>query len=391
MSEAGKGSSSGSQRLVPQQFMAQALQLAEQGLYTTDPNPRVGCLVVKDGQVVGRGWHRRAGEPHAEVHALQEAGEQARGATLYVTLEPCSHHGRTPPCAEAVLRSGVRRVVVAMRDPNPQVAGRGLEMLRQAGIEVEVGVLEKQARELNIGFVSRMERGRPWVRCKLAMSLDGRTAMASGESFWITGPAARQDVQRLRARSSAVITGVGTLLHDNPSMNVRAAELGKPSLDESQIRQPLRVVVDSGLRGRPDAKLFGLEGDTLVAYGPSRVAADAVQEFQARGITLLPLDENEAGLDLAQLLKELAARGCNEVLVEAGAGLSGAFMRAGLIDELWVYMAPKLMGSSARPLLDLPEVTTMAESVPLELQDVRQVGQDLRLIYSPPAPAKANL
>lgn len=382
MSDAGNGSSN-----CPQRFMAQALQLAEQGLYTTDPNPRVGCLVVKDGQVIGRGWHRRAGEPHAEVHALREAGEQARGATLYVTLEPCSHHGRTPPCAEAVIRSGVSRVVVAMRDPNPQVAGQGLDKLRQAGIDVEVGVLEQQARELNIGFVSRMERGRPWVRCKLAMSVDGRTAMASGESFWITGPAARQDVQRLRARSSAVVTGIGTVLHDNPSLNVRAAESG---LDEAWIRQPLRVVLDPDLRGRADAKVFGLAGDTLVACRPSRAEGAVAQDFRARGINLLPLAERDTGLDLARLLEELAARGCNEILVEAGAGLSGAFMRAGLIDELWVYMAPKLMGSSARPLLDLPNITTMAESISLELRDVRQIGQDLRLVYSPAAPTKAN-
>lgn len=385
MSDLGTGSNN-----CPEQFMAQALQLAEQGLYTTDPNPRVGCLVVKDGQIVGRGWHRRAGEPHAEVHALREAGEQARGATLYVTLEPCSHHGRTPPCAEAVIRSGVARVVAAMRDPNPLVAGRGLDMLRQAGIETQVGVLEAQARELNIGFVSRMERGRPWVRCKLAMSLDGRTAMASGESFWITGPAARRDVQRLRARSSAILTGVGTVLHDNPSLNVRSAELDVPGLDESLIRQPLRVVVDPSLRMPPDAKLLGLDGNALVVHGQSRGQA-SVQDFQARGIALLPLEEQDGGLDLRQLLEELAARGCNELLVEAGAGLSGAFLRAGLIDELWVYVAPKLMGSSARPLFGLPEITSMSDSLPLELRDVRRVGQDLRLIYAPAVSAESKI
>lgn len=363
-------------------YMAQALRLAEQGLYTTDPNPRVGSLLVKDGQVIGQGWHQRAGEPHAEVYALRAAGEAARGATLYVTLEPCSHHGRTPPCAEAVVGAGIARAVVAMRDPNPLVGGRGLERLRQAGIQVTLGVLEAQARALNPGFVSRMERGRPWVRCKLAMSLDGRTAMASGESFWITGPAARRDVQRLRARSSAIITGIGTVLQDDPALTVRAAELGLAGVEDSALRQPLRVVVDSGLRIRPDARLVGLPGDILLAHGPGVDPAKR-QTLAERGAQLLELPKAaDGGLDLRVLLEELARRGCNEVLVEAGAQLSGAFVRAGLVDELWVYQAPKLLGSAARPLLWMPGIERMDQALALHLQDLRRIGQDLRLIFT---------
>src|SRR5690554_4097435 len=256
MSEAGKGSSSGSQRLVPQQFMAQALQLAEQGLYTTDPNPRVGCLVVKDGQVVGEGWHKRAGEPHAEVHALQQAGTQAQGATAYVTLEPCSHHGLTPPCAHALAQAGVSRVVVAMQDPNPQVAGRGIAYLQGQGIQVDLlsGELADAARALNCGFVKRMEQGLPFVRLKLAMSLDGRTAMASGESQWITGPAARADVQELRARSSAILTGADTVMTDNARLTVRAQELPlSPELRDLALScPPLRFAIVGGFLVPPD-------------------------------------------------------------------------------------------------------------------------------------------
>ncbi len=358
-----------------------ALQLAEQGLYTTHPNPRVGCVVVRDGEIVGRGWHRRAGEPHAEVHALREAGDRAQGATLYVTLEPCSHFGRTPPCADAVVQAGVVRVVVAMQDPNPLVAGQGIERLRQAGIEVIVGVAEAEARKLNIGFVSRMERGRPWVRCKLAMSLDGRTAMASGESVWITGSAARRDVQRLRARSSAIITGVGTVEHDNPSLTLREAELDLANAAEVAQRQPLRVVLDRRLRIDPAAKLLDLPGSTLVVCGAEgRSRRVAVERDR---VQVMEVPERDGQLDLDQLLAELAKLECNEVMIEAGATLSGAFMRAGLVDELWIYMAPKLMGSSARPLLDMPEIGKMAEALNLTLQDVSPVGQDLRLIYSP--------
>src|SRR5690606_2677443 len=364
-----------------QDYMMLALQLAEQGLYTTHPNPRVGCVVVRDGEIVGRGWHRRAGEPHAEVHALREAGDRAQGATLYVTLEPCSHFGRTPPCADAVVQAGVARVVVAMQDPNPLVAGQGIERLRQAGIEVIVGVAEAEARKLNIGFVSRMERGHPWVRCKLAMSLDGRTAMASGESVWITGSAARRDVQRLRARSSAIITGVGTVEHDNPSLTVREAELDLANAAEVAQRQPLRVVLDRRLRVDPAAKLLDLPGNTLLVCGAEGRSRRAAVERDRVQVMELPARDGQ--LDLDQLLAELAKLECNEVMIEAGATLSGAFMRAGLVDELWIYMAPKLMGSSARPLLDMPEIGKMAEALNLKLQDVSPIGQDLRLIYSP--------
>ncbi|WP_213662590.1 bifunctional diaminohydroxyphosphoribosylaminopyrimidine deaminase/5-amino-6-(5-phosphoribosylamino)uracil reductase RibD [Stutzerimonas stutzeri] len=358
-------------------WMARALQLARKGLYSTHPNPRVGCVIVAAGEPVGEGWHVRAGEPHAEVHALRQAGEQARGATAYVTLEPCSHHGRTPPCAEALVKAGVSRVVAAMQDPNPQVAGRGLHLLRSAGIEVASGVLEAEARELNCGFIKRMESGLPFVRAKLAMSLDGRTAMASGESQWITGPAARAEVQRLRARSSVVLTGADTVLMDGARLTVRGPELGLDAEATALAlqRPPLRVLVDGRRRVPLDAPFFQA-GPALVATAMTGSA----EAYQVAGHELLVLGQQQ--VDLTALLRELAARGANEVLVEAGPRLVGAFARLGLIDEYQIFMAAKFLGSSARPLLELP-LERMSEARELKIVDIRAVGDDWKIVAIP--------
>lgn len=348
-------------------YMAQALCLAELGLNSTSPNPRVGCVMVREAQVVGEGWHQQAGMPHAEVHALQQAGAAARGATVYVTLEPCSHHGRTPPCADALIAAGVARVVAAMRDPNPQVAGRGLAQLQAAGIAVECGLMEEAARELNIGFVSRMTRGRPWVYTKVAASLDGKTALANGVSQWITGPAARQSVQLLRARCCAILTGVGTVLADDPQMNVRDIETS---------RQPLRVVVDSQLRTPPSAKI--LAGGALIVSAIEDAAK--IQALRTAGAEVLVLPNGNGRVDLARLLQVLAEREINEIMVEAGVTLNGAMLEANLIDELVLYMAPMLLGDTARGLFALPALKQMDERKNLVLRDVRQVGCDMRVI-----------
>ncbi|MDD2057147.1 bifunctional diaminohydroxyphosphoribosylaminopyrimidine deaminase/5-amino-6-(5-phosphoribosylamino)uracil reductase RibD [Pseudomonas sp. GD03860] len=359
-------------------YMSRALELARKGLYSTHPNPRVGCVIARDGQIVGEGWHVRAGEPHAEVHALRQAGELARGACAYVTLEPCSHHGRTPPCAEALVKAGVARVVAAMQDPNPQVAGQGLKRLAEVGIEVASGVLEAEARALNPGFLKRMEFGLPFVRAKLAMSLDGRTAMANGESQWITGPAARSAVQRLRARSSVVLTSAQSVLADNARMTVRGDELG---LDEQTTalalaRPPLRVLIDGRLRLPLDAPFFKA-GPALV------VTACAVDpRYADAGHELLSLPGEGGKVDLPALLHELAGRGVNEVLLEAGAGLVGAFAQRGLIDQYQIFVAAKFLGSSARPLLDLP-LNHMNEAVPLKITEMRAVGDDWRVTAVP--------
>lgn len=359
------------------QWMALALQLAEQGLYSTDPNPRVGCVLVKDGQLVGQGFHERAGEAHAEVHALAMAGEQAKGATAYVSLEPCAHFGRTPPCADALVKAGVSRVVSAMQDPNPLVAGKGHQRLRDAGVSVSYGLLAEQARALNPGFCKRMEQGLPYVRVKLAMSLDGRTAMASGESQWITGAAARTDVQRLRARSSAVVSGIDTVLLDQAALTVRMAECGLTAEQQQRRgeRQPLRVILDSRQRlaSQPQCRLLQQPGPILWCIDDRNPSPNLVAQVEALPLTRLP-----QGLDLTQLLRELGRRGCNEVLVEAGARLAGSFMRAGLVDELWVYMAPTLLGSQARPLLDWP-LGSMSEQQRLQIVDMRALGDDWRI------------
>ena len=349
-------------------MMARALQLAERGLWTTSPNPRVGCVLVREGEIVGEGWHERAGEPHAEVHALRAAGELARGATAYVTLEPCSHHGRTPPCAEALIGAGVSRVVAAMRDPNPLVAGNGLAMLQAAGIETACGLLENEARELNIGFVARMTRGRPWLRLKAAASLDGKTALNNGISQWITGLEARRDGHRWRARACAILTGIGTVRDDDPQLSVR--EVDTP-------RQPLRVVVDSKLDIPLTAKI--LRG------GPVLVAAAVDDEkransLRATGAEVVVLPNPHGKVELSGLLEELGRRGINEVHVEAGFKLNGSLLREGLVDELLLYLAPCLIGHDASGLFNLPELASLDGKHRLQVRDLRQIGEDIRLI-----------
>ncbi len=349
--------------------MARALQLAERGLYTTSPNPRVGCVLVKHDTVIGEGWHERAGEPHAEVLALRAAGEAVRGATAYVTLEPCSHHGRTPPCADALIAAGVARVVVAMQDPNPLVAGQGLAKLRAAGIDVECGLMEASARELNLGFFSRMTRGTPWVRSKIAASLDGRTALANGTSQWITGEAARRDVQHWRARSCAVLTGVGTVLADDPQLNVRGIETG---------RQPLRVVLDSQLRMSPKARILQ-DGKVLIYTASSDANKHAALQARGAEVVELSVGATHGQVDLSVVMRDLAQRGINEVLVEAGRILNGALFKAGLVDELVLYLAPQLLGDAARGMANLGELVQLDQRVELAWQDVRHVGNDLRI------------
>lgn len=351
--------------------MAHALRLAERGLHTTTPNPRVGCVIVKDGAIVGEGWHERAGEAHAEVHALRAAGDKARGATAYVSLEPCSHHGRTPPCANALIDAGVARVVAAMTDPNPQVAGQGLQLLTLAGIRAEVSLMADEARELNIGFVSRMTRHRPWLRLKTASSLDGKTALANGVSQWITGPSARADVQRWRARACAILTGVGTVRADDPKMNVRDLGIG---------RQPLRVIVDSQLNAPPGARLLG-PGTLVVGCVDETARGDALRATGAEVVVMPPGPDGR--VDLPLLLAELARRGCNEVHAEAGATLNGALLQAGLVDEWIAYLAPMAMGNPARGLFDVPELTEMDGCVRFALRDLRQLGDDIRLTLRP--------
>lgn len=348
--------------------MARALRLAGRGLFTTTPNPRVGCVIVVAGQIVGEGFHERAGAPHAEVHALAAAGERARGATAYVTLEPCSHHGRTPPCADALIAAGVRRVVAAMQDPDPRVAGAGLERLRAAGIEAAVGLLENEARELNLGFVSRHERGRPWVRVKTAASLDGRTALANGVSQWITSPEARRDGHCWRARACAIIAGIGTLQADDPRLTVREVET---------TRQPIRIVVDRHLEMSPAARVMQ-GGNVLVfcAQAPSK-RADALRRAGAEVITL---PDEHGKVDLQAMMRELARRKLNEIHVESGNRLNGALLRAGVVDELLVYLAPQLLGDIARGMFDLGELTRLEQRVSLSLRDVRRIGPDLRIV-----------
>jgi diaminohydroxyphosphoribosylaminopyrimidine deaminase/5-amino-6-(5-phosphoribosylamino)uracil reductase len=361
-------------------MMARAVQLARRGRYSAMPNPHVGCVLVREGHVIGEGFTCPAGGNHAEIEALRAAGDAA-GATAYITLEPCSHQGKTGPCADALIQAGVSRVVVALSDPNPQVAGKGLEKLRAAGIEVDCGLLESEARRIIPGFIARMTRGRGRLRAKLAMSLDGRTAMASGASQWITGPAARQDVQRLRAESCAIVTGVGTVLADDCALTVRPGELNLPSEAEELVgaRQPLRVVLDSSLQTPLDAKVVDGSAPTLLCHD-EMVAVPAT--FAVGTNQLLALPRNDRGLNLEMLLEYLAAQQCNEILVESGPRLAGALLQAGLLDELIVYMAPALLGDRARPLLELP-LDTMADKVQLKLEDVRKIGSDWRFTAIP--------
>jgi len=349
------------------EMMRRALALAEKGLTTTTPNPRVGCVITRGERVVAEGWHERAGGPHAEAAALAAAGSEAKGATVYLTLEPCSHQGRTPPCADALVRAGVSRVVAAMRDPNPE-ARHGGERLAAAGIRFEVGLLEEDAREINIGFVRRVTRGRPWVRMKIAATLDGRTALANGRSQWITGPEARADGHRWRARACAVLTGIGTVKADNPRLTVR---------EVATARQPLRVVIDSRLETPPDALILE-GGNVLVFSGIDDAARRKALENRGAEVCVLP---NAAGkVELPKMLAELARRGTNELHVEAGVKLNGSLVREGCVDEFLIYLAPSLLGDAAQGMVNLPEMTSLEERVRLRLHAVERVGDDLRII-----------
>ena len=351
-----------------QQHMAEALRLAEKGLFTATPNPRVGCVIVRDGQAVGAGWHEKTGGPHAEVMALRAAGARARGATAYVSLEPCSHHGRTPPCVDTLIEAGIARVVAAMQDPNSQVAGSGFARLRAAGIEVESGLMQDEARELNIGFVSRMSRGRPWVRTKIAASLDGRTALANGQSQWITGPEARRDGHAWRARACAVLTGIGTVRNDDPQLNVREVET---------TRQPLKVLVDSQLQLPLSAKLLQ-SGQVLVAAAVENKASIAALRDKGAEVVVLP---NARGkVELMDLMRELARREINEVHVEAGFKLNGSLLREGLVDEILIYLAPSILGDSACGMFKLPELADLERKRLVQFGDVRTIGRDIRIL-----------
>ncbi len=357
------------QNSLDQKYLSRSIQLAKKGLYTTQPNPRVGCVIVINNEIIGEGYHQQAGGPHAEIHALNQAGDKARGATAYVSLEPCSHQGKTPPCADALIDAGISRVVCAMQDPNPLVAGKGLQKLQQAGISTTSGIMQAEAEALNPGFIKRMQTGLPYVRVKLAMSLDGRTAMASGESKWITGEPARADVQKLRARSSVVLTGSGTVLADDPSMNVRisAQELGS----ELEPHQPLRAIIDSQLKVSTESKIFKQLGETLV-----------FSTQQASHV--ITLAEKQGKLDLLAVLKYLATEHqANEVHVEAGAELCGALLAQQLVDEIVLYMAPHIMGDSAKGLFHLPELQSMNSRIDLEIKEIRPIGKDWRLLVQP--------
>jgi diaminohydroxyphosphoribosylaminopyrimidine deaminase/5-amino-6-(5-phosphoribosylamino)uracil reductase len=348
-------------------LMARALALAERGRETATPNPSVGCVIAKDGRVIGEGWHERAGGPHAEAAALAACREPAEGATVYVTLEPCSHHGRTPPCADALVAAGVARVVAALEDPNPLVKGRGLARLRGAGIRVETGLAAAQAREAHLGFVSRMSRGRPWIRIKAAASLDGRIALASGESRWITGEAARRDVHRLRARSCAMLTGIGTVLRDDPELTVRHVPCE---------RQPRRIVIDSRLDLPPTARILSGAPPLVLTVSADRARREALE---ARGAEVVVVPAEGAKTDLAAVARLLAERGFNEVTVETGTKLNGSLLRAGVVDEIVLYVAPMLMGEAAQGLFALGELTALGQALRPAIVDVRRVGEDLRL------------
>ena len=351
--------------------MASALQLARMGLESTHPNPRVGCVITREGQVVGTGWHKRAGEGHAEINALRNAGDKAAGGTAYVTLEPCSHVGRTPPCVDALIKAKVTRVIFAIDDPNPDVNGSGHQRLQQAGIEVQGGLMVKEAEELNSGFLKRMRRGLPWVRIKLAQSMDGHVALANGSSQWISGPESRADVQNWRARSDAILTGIGTVLADDPSLNVRKNEAA---------RQPARIILDSHWRTPVNARLMELPGQILIA---GLEAGPVPDELRKSAAECVGLPSSTGGVDLKALLHELAVRGINEVQVEAGATLCGSLMQQGLVDELLIYQAPVILGGGAVSPFALPRLDNMDDRVHLEWVDSRYIGKDLRLRLKP--------
>lgn len=380
------------------QHMSRALQLARRGLYSTDPNPRVGCVIVKDDVVLGEGWHQQAGQAHAEIEALKNVAERnsstnvvtsLSGASCYVSLEPCSHQGKTPPCTEALIKAGIKRVVAATIDPNPLVAGKGLQQLEDAGIETASGMMQMQARELNPGFEMRMREGRPFVRCKLAMSLDGKTALANGESKWISSAASRLDVQRLRARSSAVMTGIATVIADNPSMNVRSMndQAKEDQTRDNQTgnehsvykgRQPLRVILDSNLEIPREAKILHLPGDVMIFH--SSADTDKQQKLMNPGVELVAVEEQRGPKFLQQVLRHLASnKEVNEVLLETGSSLAGEMLQAGLIDEIVIYMAPALFGPDAKGLFQLPLIEDMKDKVSLNFSDIRSIGQDIRI------------
>ncbi|MEK7302061.1 MAG: bifunctional diaminohydroxyphosphoribosylaminopyrimidine deaminase/5-amino-6-(5-phosphoribosylamino)uracil reductase RibD [Pseudomonadota bacterium] len=350
-------------------FMSTALRLAEKGLYSTAPNPRVGCVITQNEQIVGSGWHERAGQPHAEINALNLAGEAARGATAYVTLEPCSHYGRTPPCADALIDAGIAKVIIAMEDPNPMVSGRGCALLERAGITVQTGLLQTEAHALNVGFVTRMIHNRPWVRLKTAASLDGKTALNNGTSQWITGEAARQDGHRWRARSCAILTGIGTVKSDNPQLTVRHV---------ATCRQPKKIVVDSHLAIPLDARL--LQGEEVFIFTANTENQEKKAALSRMGAQVIVLPTAEGMVDLGKMMAVLADSGMNELLVEAGCGLNGALVKAGLVDEMIIFLAPHLLGDDAQGMIKLPELVNLEQKKALEIMDLRMIGRDIRVI-----------
>jgi len=356
-------------------FMAQAMRLAEHGRYTARPNPCVGCVLVNHDRVVGEGWHQKTGEAHAEVNALKQAGESAAGSTAYVTLEPCSHTGKTPPCVDALIDAKIAAVVIAMSDPNPKVSGTGVTALEDAGIEVRVGLMQSQARAMNRGFISRMTRGRPFVRLKVATSLDGCTAMASGESQWITSEPARRDVQRLRASSGAILTGIETVLADDPSLTVRDTQIPQHGA------QPMRVVLDSRLRISPGAKMLKLSGDTLIYC----VTGEGEQAIAKAGAEVCVVAAAAGQVDLPEVLADLARRDINDVLVEAGPTLAGSLLEAKLVDEIVIYQAPHIMGSETRGMVTTPAWLSLQQRLELEILDTRKIGVDMRIVARPVA------
>ncbi|QAV23722.1 bifunctional diaminohydroxyphosphoribosylaminopyrimidine deaminase/5-amino-6-(5-phosphoribosylamino)uracil reductase RibD [Proteus hauseri] len=365
-----------------EKFMRRAIELAALGRFTTSPNPNVGCVIVKEGEIIGEGYHHHAGGPHAEVNALKMAGNNAKGATAYVTLEPCSHFGKTPPCADALVNAGIARVVAAMQDPNPQVAGRGLHKLLTAGIDVSHGVLMQEAEKLNVGFFKRMRTGFPYIQLKLGASLDGKTALANGESQWITSKAARQDVQNYRAQASAILTTSATVLADNPSMNVRWDELSnefKAIYPQEELRQPIRIITDSQNRVTPEHKITQIEGECWLARTHSQK-----NEWQGNVCEiLLPTNGKNNGVDLVLLMMQLGRRNINTLWVESGAHFAGALLEAGLVDELIIYIAPKILGNDARGLFALSPLSSLSEAPEFTIDSLQQIGSDIRVCLKP--------
>jgi diaminohydroxyphosphoribosylaminopyrimidine deaminase/5-amino-6-(5-phosphoribosylamino)uracil reductase len=363
-------------------FMQRAIALAKKGRYTTSPNPRVGCVLVKNGEIIGEGFHQKAGEGHAEVNALKVAGSESKGATAYVTLEPCSHYGRTPPCAESLIKAGVKHVIAAMVDPNPKVAGNGLKMLEQAGISSQYGLLAEVAEAQNIGFITQMTTGLPYVRCKLAASLDGKTAMKNGESKWITSPLARQDVQRLRAQSCAIISGADSILIDDAKMTVRWSELGelKNNYQKELVRQPLRVIIDSKNRLTPDLALFNESSPIILIRNTIENIHQWPHFVEQVALPFAQTSEKDKHIDLRALLKYLAKLNLNDVLIESGSRLAGAFIEQNLVDELILYQAPKLMGAESKSLVDMASIENLSQAKELTINDIRMIGKDIRII-----------